>query len=104
MPSEYFPLYHTLKQNLKLKRITQKQFSDLSDKIEKSRPDILKNVILLIYEHARTNDDFNIDEGFKLVYDIEEIDNGYNLDLKKFPKELFFILERLMCLVEEKNL
>lgn len=104
MPSDYFPLYHTLKQNIKVKRITQKQFSEISEKISTVQDKVKQNIILLIYEHARVTGDYKVDQPFELIYGIQKVDDEYLFDLKKMPKELFFILERLLTLVEEKDL
>jgi len=88
-----YPLYHTLNKNLKKNDMSKSETEKLKKKIATLDEDSKKAVILLIVEHARVVDNFEIDvEKPALPYGLKQRQENLEINMDKLPQDIKWIL------------
>ena len=95
MKSKY-PLYYTLNQNMTNKEISNSKKKKLAEKLNQIEDyNEKKAIVMLIAEHAKVNDDLDI-ESEKIPYGILQKSDDVVIDIDKLPNDLQQILWKFM--------
>lgn len=94
MSKIYYGLYQTLNNNLPEKKLTQPQQKKLLSKLYNLDEEQTEAVFMLVVEHARLNDEFDIQDldDAQLPYGIKKVNNNLEIDLTSIPDPLKWII------------
>lgn len=100
-----YGLYQTLNQNIPKRDLTVAQKTSILDGIESLAIEEKEALIMLIYEHARLNDNFVYDNNQLSVmpYNGEFSNKSINLDIKNFPIGLRWIIFKFINIIQNKK-
>jgi hypothetical protein len=92
-----FELYYTLNTNISDKKLTKKEIATLESSIKNLKDKKSSEaIVMLICEHARCIDNFEVitNNQFLLPYEGIQDDNNIKFDVGKLPTQLVRILQK----------
>lgn len=93
-----YPLYHTLNRNISSGGLSKKQERELVDSLNSVEDSEIKEaIIMLIAEHARVNEELNINEGqLELPFGMRQKGKVTSFNFEDLPSDLKLILWKFM--------